>query len=270
VDSQLGGLIQVRDAQFFLGSYAAIGAVLHLQDNVCLSMGILANKPSDEIVRTVAYAVEEHLGKEVLDMLRAMEVAVDDILPQILERVDPQFVREIGRPIDVFLRITKARMDDLQFVSDGEIPVCSVKLLQMICEDEGVAVGVATAIFCLSKLHGKEEETLEEVFELLQLMEQNRDEVGQQTYQKLAKLRDDIVQTQLVNLLTSYQLVEFVSMAAKTKMPLKPFLTENIEIDKRMGVRQLKAELAGVEVPEVLRRELREARWQNWSRALKS
>jgi hypothetical protein len=270
IDSKLGGIIQVRDAQFFLGSYAAIGAFLHLQDNVRLSMSILEKKPADDLLQTVVYAVEEHLGKEALEMLQAMDVAVDDILPQILERVDPQFVREIGRPIDVFLRITEARMDDLQFVSDQEIPVCSVKLLQMIFDDEGVAVAVAAAVFCLSKLYGEEGEKLEQIFELLQLMEQNSDKVGQTTYQKLAKLRDDAVQGVLVSLLTNYQLVAFVSMAAKTKTPLKSFLTKNVQIDKRVAAGQLKAELARVEVPEVLRRELGEARWRNWTRVLKS
>jgi hypothetical protein len=86
-----------------------------------------------------------------------------------------------------------------------------MRLLLMICDDESVAVGVATMIFSLSKLYGEGGEKLEQVFGLLQLMEKNGDEVGQKTHRKLAKLRDDAVRAVVMSLLTGYQPVEFVS-----------------------------------------------------------
>jgi hypothetical protein len=148
-------------------------------------------------------------------------------------------------------------------------------LLPLIVE-ENPLTGFYAAIFCLSKFYDRIEESIFTVLAPLFVQARKVDKkcfvgsvkLGIPIYRRLIKYLQDVIQEILVNLFSEFRFAHFILLAERTKTSLKKFLAANSQIDSRFPIDELKAELADVEVPELLKEEIRAARWPMWARAL--
>jgi hypothetical protein len=162
-----------------------------------------------------------------------------------------------------------------QFACGGAVPRGCLALLPLIV-DENPLTGFYAAIFCLSKFHDVIEGPIFNVIAPLFAEARRVDqkcfvgsvELGIPVYRRLMKYLQDVIQEILVKLFSEFRFAHFLLMADKTHTSLKKFLVANSQIDSRFPIDELRTRLTDVEVPEVLKQEIRAARWPMWARAL--
>jgi hypothetical protein len=247
-----------------------------------MSVHFLRELPIDDVADFATYAVNIHETNHCFEVLKRLEVDVEVMMAKVLPKVDADarsdLLQNIVRPSDLFCRISKAiRTDSGQFVSENPAnPADSLRLLPIILEEEGPAVGFDAGIFCLSKFFGTADE-LSRILSFLSplftspvrlgnMISLDAVQIDAPVYGQLMQRLGEVITNCLLDLLKEFKLVQLVDLAARTKTPLSGFLVKNAGVDRMFEVEQIRQRVT--DVPEILREELRAAKWETWIRAL--